>query len=87
MQLPYTIEVHHDTSVDPSGWVARVVELPGCITQADTLEELGEMIKEAMKKKNELKNMNASFTHGTIFENDLEKALKMTEWYNHIDSV
>ena len=48
LQLPYTIEIHHDTSVDPSGWVARVVELPGCITQADTLEKLGEMIKEAM---------------------------------------
>ena len=47
--LPYTIEVHHDTSVDPPGWVARVVELPGCITQADSLQELGEMIEEAMR--------------------------------------
>ena len=48
LQLPYTIEVHHDTSVDPPGWVARVVEFPGCITQADSLQELGEMIEEAM---------------------------------------
>lgn len=48
LQLPYTIQIQHDTSVDPSGWVARVAELPGCITQADTLEELGSMIEEAI---------------------------------------
>jgi antitoxin HicB len=29
--------------------VARVVELPGCITQGDTFEELGEMIEDAMR--------------------------------------
>lgn len=48
LQLPYTIEIQHDNSVDPPGWVARVVELPGCITQADSLEELGSMVEEAM---------------------------------------
>jgi antitoxin HicB len=29
--------------------VARVVELPGCITQGDTFEELGEMIEDAKR--------------------------------------
>jgi antitoxin HicB len=48
LELPYTIEVFYDDSDGEPGWVARVVELPGCITQADTFEELGEMIHEAM---------------------------------------
>jgi antitoxin HicB len=48
LELPYTIEVFYDDSDGKPGWVARVVELPGCITQGDTFEELGEMIREAM---------------------------------------
>lgn len=48
LELPYTIEVFYDDSDGEPGWVARVVELPGCITQGDTFEELGEMIHEAM---------------------------------------
>ena len=48
LELPYTIEVFYDDSDGDPGWVARVVELPGCITQADTFGELGEMIREAM---------------------------------------
>jgi antitoxin HicB len=48
LELPYTIEIFYDDSDGQPGWVARVVELPGCITQGDTFEELGEMIREAM---------------------------------------
>ncbi len=58
----------------------------GCATGTKTLELAeaskhirgidisDEMIKEATKKKNELKIANASFTQGTIFKNDFEKA-------------
>jgi antitoxin HicB len=47
--LPYTIEVIRENDEDNPGWVARVAELPGCITQADTFQELGEMIEDAMR--------------------------------------
>ena len=47
--LPYTIEVFRDNDEDSPGWVAQVQELPGCMTQGDTFEELGEMIEDAMK--------------------------------------
>lgn len=43
MSLPYTIEVMHDED----GWFARVIKLPGCMTWADTFEELGPMIEDA----------------------------------------
>jgi antitoxin HicB len=49
MGLPYTIEVTRDAGEEYSGWFARVVELPGCMTQGDTFEELGEMIEDAMR--------------------------------------
>jgi antitoxin HicB len=49
LELPYTIEVTKDESDEYSGWFARVVELPGCMTQADTFEELSEMIRDAMR--------------------------------------
>ena len=49
LALPYTIEVIRDTNEDDPGWVARVVELPGCLTQADSFDELGEMIEDAMR--------------------------------------
>ncbi len=45
MSLPYTIEVIPDT--EDGGYVAKVVELDGCITQADTWEELKDMIEDA----------------------------------------
>jgi antitoxin HicB len=48
LNLPYTIEVIRDNDPENPGWVAKVAELSGCITQADTFEELGEMIDEAM---------------------------------------
>ncbi len=52
----------------------KTLELAGATKQIQGIDISDEMIKEAAKKKNELKNMNASFTHGTIFKNDLEKA-------------
>jgi antitoxin HicB len=45
LSLPYTIEIIPD--VDEGGYVARVRELPGCLTQADTWDELLMMIEEA----------------------------------------
>jgi predicted RNase H-like HicB family nuclease len=44
MDLPYTAEIRYDEY----GYFAKVLELPGCITRADTFEELGPMIKDAM---------------------------------------
>ena len=49
LRLPYTIEVIRDDDDENPGWVARVVELTGCITQGDTFVELGEMIEDAMR--------------------------------------
>ncbi len=48
LHLPYTIEVTRDEGAD-AGWVAHVVELPGCITQGENFQELGEMIEDAMR--------------------------------------
>lgn len=48
LQLPYTIEVVHDQSGEQSGWFARVVELPGCMTQTDRFEEMEAMVQDAM---------------------------------------
>ena len=45
MGLPYTVEVRHDED----GWFAKVPELPGCMTYADTFEELGPMIEDARR--------------------------------------
>jgi len=41
LALPYTIEIIPDE--DDGGYVARIRELPGCITQADTWDELLQM--------------------------------------------
>lgn len=49
LKLPYHIEVVYDNDEENPGWVARVRELRGCITQGDTFEELGEMIQDAMR--------------------------------------
>ena len=45
LSLPYTIEIIPD--VEEGGYVACIKELPGCLTQADTWEELIRMIDEA----------------------------------------
>ena len=49
LKMPYTIEIIRETDPESTGWVARVVELPGCFTQGDTFEELEEMIEDAMR--------------------------------------
>jgi antitoxin HicB len=49
LNLPYTIEVTRECAPHVPGWVARVVELPGCITQGDDFAELGEMVQDAMR--------------------------------------
>lgn len=49
MGLPYTIQVIRDPNPEDPGWVARVVELPGCLTQADSFEELEDMIQDAIR--------------------------------------
>ncbi len=45
LNLPYSAEIKHDED----GWFAKVVELPGCMTWADTFEELGPMIEAAKR--------------------------------------
>ena len=47
MTLPYTIEIIPDE--DEGGYVARIRELPGCLTQANTWEELSQMIEDAKR--------------------------------------
>jgi len=49
LSLPYTIEVTKDLSGDHPVWFACVRELPGCATEADSFEEVGEMIEDAMR--------------------------------------
>jgi antitoxin HicB len=49
LKLPYHIEIIREDDEENPGWVARVMELPGCLTQGDTFEELGEMIEDAMR--------------------------------------
>jgi predicted RNase H-like HicB family nuclease len=43
--LPYAIEIMPDEDY----YFARVLELPGCLTYADTLEKLSPMIEDAMR--------------------------------------
>jgi antitoxin HicB len=43
--LPYTIEIMPDEDY----YFARVLELPGCLTYADSLENLSLMIEEAIR--------------------------------------
>ena len=45
LSLPYTIELIRE---DESTWFARVVELPGCITEGDSPQDVIEMIYDAM---------------------------------------
>ncbi len=45
MSLPYTVEVASDD--EAAGYFAEVLELPGCATEAETLEELNTKIKDA----------------------------------------
>ncbi len=45
MALPYTVELIKE---EGATWFARVLELPGCMTEGDSLEEAASMIKDAM---------------------------------------
>jgi antitoxin HicB len=50
MKRPYHIVlIRDDTEGLPTGWVASVAELPGCLTQGDTLAQAAERIEEAMR--------------------------------------
>jgi len=49
LSLPYSIEILRDDDEENPGWVAKVKDLPGCITQADSFEELGEMVEDAKR--------------------------------------
>lgn len=42
----WTIEAH---SYEDGSYFAEVAELPGCMTEADTWSELGEMIRDALE--------------------------------------
>jgi len=46
MNLPYKIEIIPD---EDGGYFVKVKELEGCMTEADTLEELFEMIEDAKR--------------------------------------
>ena len=45
LSLPYTIQLRQ---YEDGTFFAEVAELPGCMTEADTAEEVVEMIKDAM---------------------------------------
>ncbi len=45
LSLPYTIQI---TREDETTWFARVLELPGCLTEGDTAEEAADMIQDAL---------------------------------------
>lgn len=45
LSLPYTVEIIRE---DDSTWFARVVELPGCMTEGDSPEEATAMIYDAL---------------------------------------
>ena len=49
LRLPYTIHVIRDELGGHPGFFARVLELSGCMTQADDFAELGDMVEDAMR--------------------------------------
>ncbi len=46
LSLPYTFEINPS---EVGGWVIKVKELPGCMTQADQWEDIPALIREAMQ--------------------------------------
>lgn len=46
LSLPYTLEIIHS---EEGGWVVKVKELPGCMTQADKWDDIPALIQEAMR--------------------------------------
>lgn len=49
MALPYSVEITPQIEDDGTTYFARVVELPGCMTEVDSFEEVEEMIHDAMQ--------------------------------------
>ena len=50
LNLPYTIELVHDSSdADHPVWFAGVRELRGCMTEADSYEDAVRQIRDAMR--------------------------------------
>jgi len=47
LSLPYRVEVYPEP--DGSGYTAVVPDLPGCLTCAETLSELWEMVEDAKR--------------------------------------
>jgi antitoxin HicB len=47
LSLAYPVRVYPEP--DGSGFTAEVIDLPGCITCADTLDELWEMVEDAKR--------------------------------------
>jgi ubiquinone/menaquinone biosynthesis C-methylase UbiE len=52
----------------------KTIKLAGGVKHIHGLDFSAEMIKEAIKKKNELNIENVSFSQGVIFNNELEKS-------------
>jgi antitoxin HicB len=46
--LPYHILIERDCTDNQWGWVGSVKELPGCLSQAEGLAEIGPMMFDAM---------------------------------------
>lgn len=47
LRLPYRVEIYPEA--DSSGYTAAIPDLPGCITCANTIDELAEMIEDAKR--------------------------------------
>lgn len=47
LKLPYTLEIIPDP--DDGGWVIKIKELRGCMTQADRWEDILPLIEDAKK--------------------------------------
>jgi len=45
--LPYAVELRQ---YEDGTWFARMPELPGCMTEADTLEDVVEMVRDAQRE-------------------------------------
>lgn len=45
-RLAYTVELEEDTL--DGGWIASVVEVPGCMSQGDTEEEAIDNVRDAL---------------------------------------
>jgi predicted RNase H-like HicB family nuclease len=46
--MRYTVIVHDEPEPNAARYWAEVPELPGCYTQANTVEKLGRMVREAV---------------------------------------